>query len=110
MRAYLQTAVLMIALAFAPAAPAAGKGSAASASSSSAIAASARSAGRATPGGTPVTAGGAPAAARGGSASGTGSGMYRNRRAAPELDPGRKISEQDCTKPIAFDAGNLRCK
>ena len=25
-------------------------------------------------------------------------------------DPNRKISEQDCTKPIVFDGGNLRCK
>ena len=26
------------------------------------------------------------------------------------MDPNRKISEQDCTKPIVFDGGNLRCK
>ncbi len=26
------------------------------------------------------------------------------------LDPKRRISEQDCTKPIVFDGGNLRCK
>ena len=26
------------------------------------------------------------------------------------LDPDRKISEHDCTKPIVFDGGNLRCK
>lgn len=26
------------------------------------------------------------------------------------MDPKRKISEQDCTKPIVFDGGNLRCK
>jgi hypothetical protein len=28
----------------------------------------------------------------------------------PPMDPNRKISEQDCTKPIVFDGGNLRCK
>jgi hypothetical protein len=26
------------------------------------------------------------------------------------MDPSRKISEQDCTKPIVLDGGNLRCK
>lgn len=26
------------------------------------------------------------------------------------MDPDRKISEQDCTKPIVYDGGNLRCK
>jgi hypothetical protein len=26
------------------------------------------------------------------------------------MDPQRKISEQDCTKPIVSDGGNLRCK
>ena len=31
-------------------------------------------------------------------------------RAPPELDPTRKINEQDCTKPIDWSAGNLRCK
>jgi len=31
-------------------------------------------------------------------------------RPVPELDPGRKISEQDCTKPIDLSQGNLRCK
>ena len=28
----------------------------------------------------------------------------------PPLDPGRKVSEQDCTKPIDPTLGNLRCK
>jgi hypothetical protein len=28
----------------------------------------------------------------------------------PPLDPSRKVSEQDCTKPIDWSAGNLRCK
>ena len=31
-------------------------------------------------------------------------------RPAPALDPKRRINEQDCTKPIAQDAGNLRCR
>jgi hypothetical protein len=40
-----------------------------------------------------------------------GSGMYGSHYGpAPALDPKRKISEQDCTKPIVFDGGNLRCK
>jgi hypothetical protein len=29
---------------------------------------------------------------------------------APKPDPERKISVQDCTKPITLDGGNLRCK
>ncbi len=28
----------------------------------------------------------------------------------PALNPDRTISEQDCTKPIVLDGGNLRCK
>ena len=28
----------------------------------------------------------------------------------PELAPDRKISEQDCTRPIDPTLGNLRCK
>ena len=28
----------------------------------------------------------------------------------PQLAPDRVISEQDCSKPIDFTAGNLRCK
>jgi hypothetical protein len=35
-------------------------------------------------------------------------GGYYGR--VPPPDPNRKISEQDCTKPIVFDGGNLRCK
>jgi hypothetical protein len=30
-------------------------------------------------------------------------------RSAP-LDPARTIAEQDCTKPIALDRGNLLCR
>jgi hypothetical protein len=29
---------------------------------------------------------------------------------APELDPNRTVTEQDCTKPIDMSAGNIRCK
>ncbi len=40
-----------------------------------------------------------------------GSGRYvRYYGPAPELDPSRKINEQDCTRPIELDGGNLRCK
>jgi hypothetical protein len=31
-------------------------------------------------------------------------------RPVPELDPDRKISEQDCTKPLDLSQGNIRCK
>jgi hypothetical protein len=31
-------------------------------------------------------------------------------RTPPELDPARKVNEQDCTKPVDWSAGNLRCK
>jgi hypothetical protein len=28
----------------------------------------------------------------------------------PELDPSRKVSEQDCSRPIDPERGNLRCR
>ena len=31
-------------------------------------------------------------------------------RRAPEMDPNRKVSEQDCTKPLDYSLGNIRCK
>lgn len=31
-------------------------------------------------------------------------------RAAPEPDPTRRVQEQDCTRPIADPAANLRCR
>jgi len=31
-------------------------------------------------------------------------------RSVPELDPDRKISEQDCTRPLDLTQGNIRCK
>jgi hypothetical protein len=30
--------------------------------------------------------------------------------AAPPLAPDRKISEQDCTQPLDYSLGNIRCK
>ena len=30
--------------------------------------------------------------------------------APPEMSPDRKISEQDCSKPIDYTLGNIRCK
>jgi hypothetical protein len=99
MHAYAKTAVLMFALGLAFAAPAAGKGG----RSSSAASSGAMGAGR-------FASGSSSASARGGSTNRTGGGMYGIYRSAPELDPKRKISEQDCTKPIVHDGGNLRCK
>jgi hypothetical protein len=29
---------------------------------------------------------------------------------APEMAPGRKVSEQDCTRPLDYSRGNIRCK
>lgn len=37
-------------------------------------------------------------------------GGITNARAVPELDPTRKVSEQDCTKPLDYSLGNIRCK
>jgi hypothetical protein len=99
MHAYVKTAVLMFAPGLASAAPAAGKGG----SSSSAASSGATGAGR-------IASGGSSTSAGGGSTNRTGGGMRGIYRPAPELDPKRKISEQDCTKPIVHDAGNLRCK
>jgi hypothetical protein len=56
--------------------------------------------------GTSSSASGRPTTTRSG-----GSSMYGSHYGpAPALDPKRKISEQDCTKPLVFDGGNLRCK
>jgi hypothetical protein len=56
--------------------------------------------------GTPASASGRSTTTRSG-----GSGMYGSRYGpAPAPDPNRRISEQDCTKPIVLDGGNLRCK
>lgn len=29
---------------------------------------------------------------------------------APRMEPKRTVAEQDCTKPIALDEGNIRCR
>jgi hypothetical protein len=102
MHAYVKTGVLMFALGLASTAPAAGEGGSSSAAApSSAVPSGAMGAGR---------SGGSSASAGGGSTSRTGRSIYGVYRPAPALDPKRKISEQDCTKPIADDGGNLRCK
>jgi hypothetical protein len=36
--------------------------------------------------------------------------LHRDPRGARELSPDRRISEQDCSKPVDLSAGNLRCK
>jgi len=52
-----------------------------------------------------------PSAAHSTAAAGRGSSrLHRDPRGAPELTPGRKVSEQDCSKPVDLSAGNLRCK
>jgi hypothetical protein len=35
---------------------------------------------------------------------------WMGNRPAPELLPGRHISEQDCSQPLDFSRGNIRCK
>jgi hypothetical protein len=35
---------------------------------------------------------------------------YGEMRGVPEMAPDRKISEQDCTKPLDYTLGNIRCK
>ena len=39
-----------------------------------------------------------------------GSGLTPDPRGAAPLDPKRKVSEQDCSKPVNLSAGNLKCK
>jgi hypothetical protein len=31
-------------------------------------------------------------------------------RPVPELDPDRRVSEQDCSRPLDLSLGNIRCK
>jgi hypothetical protein len=33
-----------------------------------------------------------------------------SRSTPPELADERKVTEQDCSKPVDFSSGNLRCK
>ena len=37
-------------------------------------------------------------------------GYESGRETTPELAPDRRVSEQDCTRPIDDAQGNLRCK
>ncbi|MGQ0544913.1 MAG: hypothetical protein ACT4P3_06195 [Betaproteobacteria bacterium] len=37
-------------------------------------------------------------------------GYEAERELPPELAPDRRVSEQDCTRPIDPTLGNLRCK
>ncbi|MBI3375101.1 MAG: hypothetical protein HY017_25545 [Betaproteobacteria bacterium] len=92
---------VILAFAVAPTAFSAGKGRASSSGASTAMMSG-------TTRTTPVT----PASGgRGASTTTGGGGRYAGYHGAvPELDPSRKISEQDCTKPIVLDGGNLRCK
>ena len=38
------------------------------------------------------------------------SGFVFSSNATPEMAPDRKISEQDCSKPLDYTLGNIRCK
>jgi len=38
------------------------------------------------------------------------SGFGFSSNAVPEMAPDRKVSEQDCTKPLDYTLGNIRCK
>lgn len=98
MQARAKTAVLMFALGLACAASGAGKGG----SSATTARSGETAAGRPPPSASSVPVGGSNRRA--------GGGMYGAYAAAPKLDPKRKISEQDCTRPIVHDGGNLRCK
>jgi len=40
----------------------------------------------------------------------TGSTGYPARSSAPAMDPKRNVNEQDCSRPLTLDQGNLRCK
>jgi hypothetical protein len=46
----------------------------------------------------------------GGSGGGGGGRSYMDPRKAPPLDAGRKVNEQDCSKPVELFSGNLKCK
>jgi hypothetical protein len=35
---------------------------------------------------------------------------YTGDRRPPEMAPDRRVSEQDCTKPLDLSLGNIRCK
>ncbi len=46
----------------------------------------------------------------GGGLGGGGRRMYVDPRKAPPLDESRRVSAQDCSKPVDLQSGNLRCK
>jgi len=33
-----------------------------------------------------------------------------NAKTPPPMDPNRKVDDEDCSRPIQTDRGNLRCK
>ena len=37
-------------------------------------------------------------------------GARPSTMAAPSMDPSRKVAEQDCSKPVDTDRGNLLCR
>ena len=37
-------------------------------------------------------------------------GFVTGSRYTPEMAPDRRVSEQDCTKPLDYSLGNIRCK
>lgn len=51
-----------------------------------------------------------PAPTLSGRGGGGGRMLREDPRRAPPLDPDRKVSEQDCTKPVDLSIGNLKCK
>ena len=57
----------------------------------------------------PVAAPAPTVSGRGGGGGG-GRMLREDPRRAPPLDPDRKVSEQDCTKPVDLSIGNLKCK
>ena len=103
----IRSSTLVALLASALAAPCAlAAGSGASQGKSGSAAASAPAPGSMT---SPQPASGA--AVGGASTARGGSGMYGSYYGlVPPPDPNRKISVQDCTKPIVADGGNLLCK
>ena len=42
--------------------------------------------------------------------SGTAANPVVEEGYVPPMDPGRKVSEQDCSRPVDVTAGNLMCK
>lgn len=40
----------------------------------------------------------------------TRSGFAFSSSSPPEMAPDRKVSEQDCSKPLDYSLGNIRCK